>query len=254
MPKPSSKYSFTLTDLDISRINTTYGIHVPERDEINEVISHNTTRLSELNINKTTPEIISFLDEAKKPHSCNVSMIDFDSGKEVNLLRYCCYWCRNPFESRPIGCPVNYIPNQAVKNYYSHISRDFYTIKEDVTSDTEVSDMEGISKRKGDYYETDGVFCSFNCCSAYIHANKHNRLYDNSMCLLRKIYSDITGINNAVIVPAPSWRTLDQYGGFLNIIRFREGFNKIEYDTHGTYRDTVDFQSIGTIYEEKLKF
>ncbi len=249
-----SKYSFVLTDLDTVRINSIYGISSPDIGEsVNTDILHNTTKLSELNINRTTPEVISFMDESKKPHSCNVSMIDFKAGKDVNLLRYCCFWCKNPFETRPIGCPLKYIPNQSVKRYYSFISKDNYTINENIPQGEDVSGEDGTTLRKGDYYETDGAFCSFNCCSAYIQDNKHNSMYNNSMCLLRKIYSDITGVRNSVIVPAPSWRTLDQYGGFMNIVKFREGFNKIEYDTHGTHRK-VDFRSVGVLYEEKIKF
>lgn len=249
-----SKYAFVLTNLDIKRINSIYGITTTDISESTEAdVLHNTTRLSELNINKSTPEIISFMDESKKPHSCNLSMIDFNAGKDVNLLRYCCYWCKNPFETRPIGCPIKYIPNQAVKRYYSHISKDTYTIKENITDEGDISDNGDVDLKRGDYYETDGVFCSFNCCSAYIQDNKHNSTYNNSMHLLRKIYTDITGIKNTFIVPAPSWRTLDQYGGFMNIVKFREGFNKIEYHTHGTYRD-VKFHSVGTMYEETIKF
>ena len=45
--------------------------------------------------------------------------------------------------------------------------------------------------QSGEYYETDGIFCSFNCCQSYINDNKHIRLYDNSHMLLLKMYNDL---------------------------------------------------------------
>jgi len=48
--------------------------------------------------------------------------------------------------------------------------------------------------------------------------------------LLLKMYNDLMGTKNIVITPTPHWRTLEQYGGNLNILQFRESFNKIEYE------------------------
>ena len=128
-----SKYTFTLMGVNVARINATYGIQNNSNELIEEKNSVNTTKLTELNTDKGTPEVISFLDESKKLHTCHVSMIDFQSRMDVNLLRYHCYWCRHPFETNPIGCPIKYIPSQAEKKYHSHISRDTYTIKENIT-------------------------------------------------------------------------------------------------------------------------
>ena len=41
------------------------------------------------------------------------------------------------------------------------------------------------------YYETDGCFCSFNCCLAFINDNVHNAMYSSSKHLLMKMYYDI---------------------------------------------------------------
>ena len=253
MPKAGkSKYVLLLKDINIDKINAKYNIH-----NSNPLLVDNpsmTTKLSELAIEKGTPDVISFLDESKRSHICNVCMIDFNAKMNINLFRYHCYWCKNPFETKPIGCPINYVSEQAIKKYHSHISKDTYTIKENITTNRKdkIKD-EKIIFENYPYYETDGVFCSFNCCKSYILENKHERMYDNSIMLLTKMYNEITHTKNGVISPAPHWRNLDQYGGNLNIMQFRDSFNKIDYEYQGTSKN-IAFRPIAALYEEKIKF
>jgi len=255
--KKGKKYIFTLYGVNIEKINYTYGIKSQEIQNIPEYTqTTNTTNLTELNTERGAPEIISFLDESKHLHSCNVSMIDFQSKMDVILLRYHCYWCRHPFDNRPIGCPINYISSKAEKRYHSHISRDTYTIKESITVSRRMflEKEDNISVEIGEYYETDGVFCSFNCCQSWIDDNKHNRMYDHSTILLMKMYNNIMGTRMTKISPAPHWRVLETYGGHLNIIRFRDGFNKVDYEYHGNTKPLPNFLPLGTLFEEKIKF
>lgn len=254
-PKMKPKYIVLLQNINIDKVNINYGINLNKSLSLDNPLT--TTKLSELNNEKGTPEVVSFLDESKRTHICDVSMIDFNAKMNVNLLRYNCFWCKNPFETRPIGCPINYHSNQAIKKYHSYISKDTYTIKENITSSRREkiknNNFEDITSENTPYYETDGVFCSFNCCKSYILDNKHNRLYDNSIMLLTKMYNELTNTNNSVIYPAPHWRTLEQYGGHLNIMYFRDSFNNIDYEYHGITRN-IKFIPIGSLYEEKLKF
>ena len=133
MPKAGkSKYVLLLKSINIDKINAKY-----ELNSNNPLLVDNpstTTKLSELSTEKGTPDVISFLDESKRSHVCNISMIDFNAKMNINLLRYHCFWCKNPFETKPIGCPINYVSEQAIKKYHSHISKDTYTIKENITS------------------------------------------------------------------------------------------------------------------------
>uniref|UniRef100_A0A6C0LWU6 MYM-type domain-containing protein n=1 Tax=viral metagenome TaxID=1070528 RepID=A0A6C0LWU6_9ZZZZ len=251
----NSKYFFQLSDIDISKVMNKYGISMAKNED-DESEPVKTTKLSELTTQKGTPEVISFLDESKRKHTCNVSMIDFDSKMNVNLLRYNCFWCKHPFNSRPIGCPIKYVSSQAVKTYHSHISKDTYTIKQDVTKKSRV-DLIGdtmISLNVGEYYETDGVFCSFNCCQSFIRDHKHKRLYDQSYMLLMKMYNSMMNTKTVKISSAPHWRTLEPYGGNLNILAFRDGFNKVDYECHGTSSRLPRFIALTTLYEEKIKF
>ena len=251
-----SKYFFNLGGINPSKIQQQYGVILNNSINNNETEPGETTKLTELNTVKGTPEVISFLDESKSLHLCHVSMIDFKSRMEVNLLRYHCFWCRHPFNTRPIGCPTKYVSSQAIKTYHSHISKDWYTIKQDVTKKSRKNLRDKrIHVRIGEYYETDGVFCSFNCCQAYINANTHDRLYDQSSMLLMKMYNSMMGNTKIVqISPSPHWRTLEPYGGQLNIVKFRDGFNKVDYECHGKTKQMPHFAPLATLYEEKIKF
>ena len=252
-----NKYPFTLKGINILHLNTTYGIKTTEpyvEEDVN--LNKNTTRIVELDKVRGTPEVISFLDESKKLHTCYVSMIDFQSKMYVNLLRYHCFWCRHPFDTQPIGCPIRYVSSQAEKKYHSQISQDTYRIKENITSKRyqNISETDQLSLKIGEYYETDGVFCSFNCCQAWINDNKHNILYNMSSTLLTKMYNNMMGTKMIIIHPAPHWRLLEQYGGHLNIMKFRESFNKIEYKYHGITKQIPNFLPLGNLYEENIKF
>ena len=254
--RKKSKYFFQLHGINLDKVHKKYGIMLKDSVQNIEKEPNKTTKLSELNTVKGTPDVVSFLDESKRLHICQVSMIDFTSRMEVNLLRYHCFWCRHPFNTRPIGCPIKYISSQAVKTYHSHISKDWYTIKQDITKERRKTIRDKhIKVRVGEYYETDGVFCSFNCCQSYINAHTHDRLYDQSSILLMKMYNTMVGNNKIVkISPAPHWRTLEPYGGHMNIVSFRDGFNKVDYECHGTTKPLPKFAPLATLFEEKIKF
>ena len=245
--KTKKKYQFTLSDINIQSVNNMYNIQNFDPEE-------KTTKITELNMKKGTPKLISFLDETKHMHTCNICMIDFKSRMDINLLRYNCFWCRYPFKTQPIGCPIKYISSEIQKKYYSHITKDIYSIKESITQNyrKNFKSSDKMKMKMGEYYETDGVFCSFNCCQAWILDNKHNRMYDLSQILLVKIYNTFLGTKNITINPAPHWRLLDSYGGFLSIEKYRKDFNKVDYENQGNI--LPNFSPVYTLYEEKIKF
>jgi hypothetical protein len=160
----------------------------------------------------------------------------------------------------PIGCPIKYIPSKVKKEYYSEITKDKYTIRGSITQNS----IKNISEKNqnsinfyledNSHYITDGIFCSFNCCLAFIKDNWYNNLYNNSEFYLNKIHNDLFKKFNKII-EAPSWRLLKKFGGNLGIQEFRISFNEVEYNNTGDYLDKMPvLKPIGFIFEKKIKF
>ena len=267
--RKSSKYVFSLKGINTEKIDQKYGITIVSNISQNVDQPLNTTTITELSdMNKDASiDIVSFLDESKRLFQCNVSMIDFYNNNCIEKMKgYNCYWCRHAFSSNPIGCPINYVSSKVVKSYHSEVSKDDYTIKENITK-YKSDKIEGVDLfmtknksnikiNKDEYYTTDGIFCSFNCCKAFIKDNKHNNMYEQSDSLLVKLYKDMNiGTDKIIkINPAPSWRLLKEYGGHLIIEQFRENFNKCTYDFYGTINIQSFFKPMGMLYEEKINF
>lgn len=254
--KKEKRYIFSLIGVNINKVDQKYNI-VPNSVE-DEIIPVNTTKIDDLDIIKKTPEIVSFLDESKQMRKCTISMIDFQTDKKIEgKVRYKCFWDRNyiPDNVKPIGCPIKYVASKATKTYISEISKEKYSIRENVT-DKKAKELENkndsrIKIDEENYYQTDGIFCSFNCCMAYIHSpeNKHNPIYRYSESLLLKMYNCFNSESAVEILPAPHWRTLVEFGGHLTIEQFRQSFNRVSYFDHG-----IICVSIGRLFEDKIKF
>lgn len=247
-----SEFKFTIKNIDYESIELKYNI-VKSNIPNNNSVPRQITKLSELSNNtKSKNTNISFLDDSKKLIDCSITIIDFN--KDNNDNHYNCFWCRNPFETLPLGCPIKYIPNSCIKQYVSEISKEMYKIKENIT-DKKLDKLKNnnenivIEDNKG-YYETDGIFCSFNCCKSYILENKHNPLYNISEMLLTNIHHTITK-QISEILPAPHWRKLKQYGGDMSIEDFRNSFNKARYLNQGIINN-IFLKPTGILFEEKL--
>jgi hypothetical protein len=186
---------------------------------------------------------LTYTDETRKLHHCLISKIDFNSGK-----RYCCFWDRHPFTTTPLACPIKYVPNVVSRTYFSEITKDKFTVKESVYADQKVDGSISVTTEKNDYYETDGIFCSFNCMYAFILENKKNPIYSESEYLFTRFLHDVLKMTK--INPAGHWRLLEEYGGTLTIEEFRLAFSKIEYENKGIYKP---FRSIGYAFEERIK-
>jgi hypothetical protein len=248
-----SKYTFVLKNIDTDEIDRLYGLDTSTTFSDIDIPPKNTTKISDLIQNKNQPQI-TFFDETRKSHKCILTMINFEKKSNITSCeKYNCFWDRNPFETIPMGCPLKYVPATATKKYHSEISKDIYTIRENITlvKASMIQDS-GINIDANCYYETDGVFCSFNCVKAFILDNKHNKLYDHSMVLLHKMYNEMNGTSNATFDSAPSWRLLREYGGNMDIHLFRNSFNRIDYVDFGVIKPK--YKSVGMAYEERLKF
>lgn len=162
---------------------------------------------------------ITFTNSLKQPIKCITS--------DSSLARVC-FWDRHPFNHKGIQCPISYKPKQLVKVYKSDVSKEEYTIKENVPYHKATDGSDSAMSLDSSEYEFDGKFCSYACCLAYIRANKHDPLYTHSETLLFQIFRAENNHNNKTLkvpLPAPHWRLLIDYGGPLTITDFRKSFS-----------------------------
>jgi hypothetical protein len=262
------KYTFTLKNVNLDDVDNSYGIKVANTPNLPPA-PNNTTSISELN---TTPTpFFSFISHSKR--HC-VTMIDSVGG--TTLQKTNCFWCREPFDTIPIGCPIKYVPSEVVKVCVSDITKETYTITQQVTpSDLREipSDLTAVQK---DYYVTDGCFCSFDCCLAFVRDNLHKPLYRNSEYLIHRMMMDVfkesdsgevkdsakdsakdsgevKDLSTYVLKPAPSWRLLKTYGGFMDIHEFRNSFERNLYiDQKHVMSSIPKSIPIGHVYEERV--
>jgi hypothetical protein len=227
------KYIIRIKNIDIEAMNEKFNLDTDKK-------TINKTKISELS-GTSNKKTMVFFGPSKQLHKCNVSIIDHNSGNDVTKSNYCCFWCRHSFNNLSIGCPISHKPRKIRKDYVSIINGNSYTIEED-------SHLYGDS-----VYTTDGSFCSFNCCLAYINDNKTNPIYSKSRILTMRMYNEMFNNNTTNITPAPHWRTIDVYGGHMTLAEFRDSFDKIEYQNHGITKG-MSMSSIGTLFEKKLKF
>jgi len=210
---------------------------------------------------KENPSLFSYIDEAKRDHICTLSMKDVIKNEKLPLkTNLLCFHCHHSFSTIPIGCPIDYKSSKIYKNYYSEITKNNYVLQESISDHATPNDKNSSSLFQTDrenlgYYVTDGIFCSFQCCKAFILNNKHKELYKQSDYLLNCIYMNLFNIKEEFeISPAPDWRILENFGGNVNIDFYRKNFNKIEYRNSESYlKDLPNCKTIGFVFEKKIK-
>lgn len=223
-----------------------------------DVTRTNITELSSIK-NDSQNMSFSFLDEAKKDHLYIVTMFN-EIGKQLSeKTDLCCFWCRHTFQTRPIGCPLYYLPHRIIKKINSETSKDVCILRENIslaTFEKIKTSLIHIPVLEQDIFIVDGVFCSFPCCMAFIQDNKNkNPLYRESECLLRQMYQKIfeTADRTNPIISAPSWRLLQDYGGHLSITDFRRCFENTHYiETNQIVHEIPSQKQIGFIYEKQI--
>jgi len=244
-------YTFTLKNIIPHDIEKKYGLST----------LNYTTKIQDL-ITSPVTQNYTFIDETMKAHACAISMFDKLAKPLPMHTDISCFWCRHAFSNCPIGCPINYIPPILIKKYFSEVNKDTYTIKgpipEAIASRIKTNPHSHPDSHfkmdKNNYYITDGIFCSFNCCLAFIIKNKKTPIYFNSEYFLKQIFYSFFD-KNLEINEAPSWRLLTAYGGFMSIEKFRDSFNKVVYtDLHEYITHIPVSKPIGFLFEQKIKF
>ena len=205
------KYTFILKGIDVDALNIKYELNISSNLVNPPKEKTDITNITDLSIPDT--KHFSYLDEAKREHTCLVSMISVLARERLpNSIDINCFWCRNKFETMPIGCPLAFVNSQITKKYYSEITKDNYTIRENVSqskidevNERDKNDVRDFSIEPRDHYEVDGIFCSFNCCLSFIRDYEHDPKYMDSETLLTSIYRNTFNTQKSIL-PAPSWK------------------------------------------------
>lgn len=233
-----SKNSFILHGVDVKEVNQKYGLNYDSQPV-------ESTSIDDLYTNRND-FIYPYIDLSKRFY---LTMVDSMTRKQI-CASYC-FWCRHPFTSQAIGCPIRFHPRKVKKSMVSELTGETYELTQTITEDTKTPDSTIDA-----YYETDGGFCSFNCCLAFIRDNAHNPLYQSSEELLMKMYIEIFNVDYSVVKrinPAPSWRLLKEYGGFMTIEEFRSSFQTHIYvDREYTFPRALRPCPVGRVFEEQL--
>lgn len=225
--------TFTLQSVVPKHVDEIYGLSTIEKkpSESNEI-----TKIDDLTVQVSYYPFI----EERYENTCVVGMkISEDSH---------CFWCHHSFDSIPIGCPLSYHPIQVVREYHSHVTKENYQVEQAISKKQFNNSM--TIRNKG-FYKTDGIFCSFNCCMAWIE----NKQLSSSKFLLNKMYFDIFGDAPVRIEPSGDWRLLRVYGGYMSIEEYRNSFNKyIFIDKTNTFENFPKVYPIGSIFEKQHIF
>lgn len=165
-----------------------------------------------------------------------------------------CYWDHHPFEGIGIFCPLSYRPKQVgkvgqsevkLRSIDSNSNVSSFMIKENIPKCKDISNLgKNIIEITDAYYEVDGVFCSAECCLAFIRDEKSkvggSKYFDSE-----RLLHFMLGLTSKIL-PANNFRLLKEYGGNLTIDQFRQNNKSIKYDCIGT---TV---LISHLFEKKI--
>lgn len=264
-PKPSmAKRTFLLKNIDPHTIKTTYGLLIVSNlQKTRGMDVSKTTRIE--NVIAMEEHGVSFLDEHKKEVKGVATMVSWMNGEKMPCKTDLhCFWCHHEFASCPIGCPVAYVNPLVEKSYTSHITKDRYYMRENVTREklewllSKSTSSSGSGSGSGmdvrafpnHFYITDGVFCSFNCVLAFIESKPNDPFYQESYHLIHGMYEECVGkkFTQCKLTPAPDWRLLRVYGGHLSIEEFRRAFNHVTYESWLTL---TDMRALSRVYKEK---
>ncbi len=139
-----------------------------------------------------------------------------------------CFYCRQKFETCPLGLPIKYHPERSETVSVSlQTGYKFKVMLSDVASH---SKQQGVSKIFKAHFDCDGIYCSFNCMLADIHANPTFATKD-SKSLIFMLYRMIHKCSPKQRLERSSdWRSLNIFGGEMTNAVYNEKLERIDLD------------------------
>ena len=181
------------------------------------------TSLEKLGISSIQKEpIVTVINKEKTKLKTFITMEDFSTKQCLPTSTIVpCFYCRRKFDTVPIGIPIDFHPSVYVdKNDPKRIKK--LTTKETTT-------LNDDSTVKLDYFDVDGIVCSFNCIFAFIDENP-SHLYTKTPYLVPQMYKMIFGkFPSEQIFKSPSWRLRKEYGGVLSDEEFVKNLQTLKF-------------------------
>ena len=210
----------------------------------NKINDKNYTTIHKLNFTSLSNEpTLTYIQKDKyKIYNYNI-MIDTNSKIMLNNCNIPCYYCRRKFDNYPLGIPIKYYPSLYILNDNSLATSKYSFNYKENTIKLNINEKERLlnilktnpniiyyenkyemkdNKKEHkiitkNFFETDGVICSFNCMISYIEENSYNPLYQNSYNYMYLMYKHIFGEYPVQpIIRSPSWKLRKEYGGPLD--------------------------------------
>lgn len=248
--------TFIIPDINISKVENTHNVTEEILKTANSLESlkiNNSLEKSLLTIKPKLPSL-NFVTFSSHGENFVVSMYNSINNKFYpSSTNIPCFYDRHTFTTSPLGIPLKYHPHQfkvALSNDdINNIKKGaepketIINIKKELTI-FEIKDgkkvgnrVDGLSYYKNlekngkgkviekNYFECDGIFCSFNCMLSYI-SEHYNNSYKQSCWLLpdlfkilfpNKSYMEYTNIKRS-----QPWRMLKLYGGSISIEDYRK--------------------------------
>jgi len=214
--------SFTLKDINPAKLDKNYNMKDVKKNMENELIDidsinkkvvfgKKTQKKSDISKLQTELENLGISDTKSKTYETIVTnnntfklkaytcfKEEHANGEVPKFTNIKCWWCRSciPSTIQPLGMPIKYT-------------------------------------KEHNFFDTEGMFCSFNCMCSYLHENTNVSQYKDSGSLIYFMYKCIFNEYpyKMNIRKAPSWKLLKDYGGNLTIEEFRSMFNTVNIHT-----------------------
>jgi hypothetical protein len=157
------------------------------------------------------------------PYLRCINMQKMEVSPPLDLTKtYKCFWCTDLIEEgTPVGCPLSIVKHQELT---LNTSNDLaYNLTTELPASAE--------------FLTEYLFCSFNCCKAFINLNQAKPKYKDSNRLLHLMYlynnTQPSLLKQVQIAPAPCKSLKIEYGGHLTTAQYKNSFCKDLYHDLG---------------------
>lgn len=249
--KDNEDLSFTLRNIDLTKIDKEFNMNDMKNigissdlvfDEVNEG-----TSLEKLGISSLKREpITTIVQKEKTKLQTFITMIGYNNGVKLPLKPSIpCFGCHRIFTTVQLGIPIDYHPSiYHSKNDYTKIKN--ITVNERQKLQTDVSNNIDVME----YFDTDGIVCSFNCMISVIEDNP-SPLYKKTPSLIPKMYKMIFGeYPKEKIIKSPNWRLREEYGGPLSDEEFVANLQTIQFtDMHQVDKTLKIMNTVGRVFK-----